>query len=83
MPLPLLLHLLSDDLFQKPSYISLPILLLSMIVSNLVALADGKEEISWEEFETEQYGFLSESHITVRTAHLQSFVKHMLLSSES
>ena len=42
------------------------------IVSNLVALADGKEEISWEEFEIEQYGFLSESHITVRIAHLRS-----------
>ena len=65
---------ISCDLFQKPSYISLPILLLSMIVSNLVALTDGKEEISWEEFETEQYGFLSESHITVRIALLRSYM---------
>ena len=45
-----------------------------MIVSNLVALAEGKEEISWEEFETEQYGFLSESHITVWIALPRSYM---------
>ena len=46
---------------------------------NLNALTDGKEEISWEEFETEQYSFLSESHITVRIAHLRPYVAHAFL----
>ena len=30
------------------------------------ALIGGQEDISWEEFHTEQYAFLEESHITVR-----------------
>ena len=37
------------------------------------ALIGGQEDISWEEFHTEQYAFLEESHITVRIADYKIF----------